>query len=183
MATDDHDDTPHKHTPGTHSLRIRNLPVAMARGAPATQTTLTQLIWQHTGIVTFNARTWHRWLTRRHDFAYGFVEVHSVDDGNALIHSAPNIITNRVPWEAEWCHDSFVSISADCYTLNNPEYPNLTFHQHHLHGTQRVVEDSTGLDLPWELWPDPIRPLIPPPLALTFNHPANCGSPSHQSPQ
>jgi hypothetical protein len=99
MATDDIDDSPNRHTPGTHSLRLRNLPVAMARGAPATQTTLTQLIWQHTGIATFNARTGHRRLTRRRDFAYAFMEVHTIDDGEALIHSAPNIMTNRVHWE------------------------------------------------------------------------------------
>jgi hypothetical protein len=151
MASNDLDDGPRRHTPGTHSLRLRNLPAAIARGAPATETTVMQLIWQHTGIATFNVRTCYRWLTRRHDFAYAFVEVPAIHDGEALIHSIANIITDRVPWEAEWCHDSFASLMADSYTLTNPDYPDLAFHQHHIRGTQRVVDNSTGMDIPWEI--------------------------------
>ena len=57
MAHHDYNDaTPTDRTPGAHRLRIRNLPAAFARGAPATETSLVQLIYQHTGIPTFNRR-------------------------------------------------------------------------------------------------------------------------------
>jgi hypothetical protein len=71
---------------------------------------------------------------------------------------------------AEWSHDSYASLMADTYSLTTPDYPNLTFLQHHIRGTLRVSDNCTGLTVPWEQWPAAIRPLVPPP---TFTPPAD----------
>jgi hypothetical protein len=80
-------------SPGAHRLRICNLPAAFARGAPATETTLVQLIYQHTGIPTFNPRTGTKLRSRHSNFAYAFIDVHTYDDGINLIAAITNIVT------------------------------------------------------------------------------------------
>ena len=59
---------------------------------------------------------------------------------------------------------------ADTYFLTTPDFPNLTFLQHHIKGTLRVADNSTGLAVPWEHWPASIRPLAPSP---TFTLPSD----------
>ena len=159
-------------------MRICNLPAAFARGAPATETTLVQLIYQHTGIPTFNPRTGTKMVARHSNFAYAFVDVHTYDDGVNLIAAITNIVTDNTPWLAEWSHDSYASLMADTYSLTNPDFPNLTFLQHHIRGTLRVTDNSTGLPLPWAHWPSSVRPLVPPP---TFDIPTDVVS-IHSTP-
>ena len=97
--------------------------MAIAKGAPVTETTIAQLIWQHTGFTAFNPRTWYKWMSRHRGFAYSFIEVHSLEDGESLVHSITNIVTDGVAWEAEWCHDSFASLMANTYTLYHARIP------------------------------------------------------------
>ena len=140
MASYDYNDATNNRTPGAHRLRIRNLPAAIARGAPATETTIVQLIDQHTGISTFNARTGYKMVAHSSNFAYAFGDVRTLEDGENLIHSISNIVTDHIPWEAEWSHDSFASLMADTYSLTTPDFPNLTFVQHHIRGTLRATD-------------------------------------------
>ena len=134
MASYDYNDATNNRTPGAHRLRIRNLPAAFARGAPATETSIVQLIYQHTGIPTFNPRTGYKMVARHSNFAYAFVDVHTLEGGESLINSITNIVTDNTPWEAEWSHDSFASLMVDTYSLTTLDFPNLTFLQHHIRG-------------------------------------------------
>ena len=95
------------------------------------ETAVAQLIWEFTGVPTFNARTWWRWTSRDHTHAWAVVQASTPVEGDALIDRAPRIVTDGMPWEAEWCHDSLPALAASTYVLTNPDHLALRSHYHH----------------------------------------------------
>ena len=109
----------HHSTVGQHRLRLRNLPFADADTAPDSASTLSTIIFEHTGVHTFHALTWHSWTTRRREFAWAFINVNSKTDGAHLLRTIHTIVNNDVPWEAEWTHDSAPALAAAAFARTN----------------------------------------------------------------
>ena len=73
------------HLPGTFRLRIANLPARFAQEAPHSAAVLVQVLKDLTGVDTYNACTYKRWLRVNGTFAYDFVEVRDEATGTKLI--------------------------------------------------------------------------------------------------
>ena len=96
----------HRSTVGEYRLRLRNLPITFAQDAPHSEAALVHLIHEHTGIHTLHPRT-----------------CYNQHDGDQLFRTIAQIVTNGVPWDAEWCHDSTPALVVGTFTLTNPLHP------------------------------------------------------------
>ena len=89
---------PHQtHTPNTFRLWATNLPARFAHDAPRSSATLVQVLNDQTGVLTYNACTYKRWLRMDGSHAYGFVEVHDEAAGTATFFAVNRHPTDALP--------------------------------------------------------------------------------------
>ena len=162
----------HRHTPGTYRLRVRNLPAVYAHRSPAYDQLMARLFWEHTGVAIFDPTTNRTWLNKDHTQAWGFVEVHSATDGEALIDRAHHVVVNRLPWEVAWTYDSLPAILAMLDPVTNPAYQQLSSYYHIDFGLTRVRNHHDNTEVPRAEGPPfrhpaPTPASLPPALALS----------------
>ena len=94
------------HIPGTHRLRITNLPAHVAQGAPHSARWLAELILTNARIPTHRERTWWRWLSNDGSTTRAFLDVNDEPTGDLLIAYIHMVVIDDIPLVAEWAADS-----------------------------------------------------------------------------